>query len=53
MLMKNAPEKAYLLIPSAVLAYSVAKFYDADELIISGKGVKEGYLRLLMEEING
>ena len=53
LLMKNAPEKAYLLIPSAVLAYSVAKFYDADELIISGKGVKEGYLRLLMEEING
>ena len=53
LLIKNAPEKAHLLIPSAVLACTVAKYFSADELIISGKGVKEGYLRLLMEEING
>lgn len=52
-LIKNAPEKAHLLIPSAVLAHSIAKYFAADELIISSKGVKEGYLRLLMEEING
>ncbi len=53
LLIKNAPEKAHVLIPSAILACTVAKYFSADELIISDKGVKEGYLRLLMEEMNG
>lgn len=51
-LIRNAPEKVHMLIPSAILADETAKVFGADELIVSDKGVKEGYLRLLVEESN-
>ncbi len=52
-LIRNVPEKVHMLIPAAVLAEEVASIFSADELIVSDKGVKDGYLRLLMEENNG
>ena len=42
-----------MIIPAAVLAEEIAAVYNAEELIVSDKGVKDGYLRLLMEESNG
>ncbi len=52
-LIRNVPEKVHTLIPSAVLAEEIASIFSASELIVSDKGVKDGYLRLLMEEMNG
>ncbi len=46
---RNAPEKVHTLIPAALLAYETASHFSADELVISDKGVKEGYLRILVE----
>lgn len=52
-LIRNVPEKVHTLLPAAILAEEIAKVFSADELIISDKGVKDGYLRLLVEEFNG
>ena len=52
-LIRNVPEKVHMLIPAAVLADEIAERYSSSELIVSGKGVKDGYLRLLVEEFNG
>ena len=52
-LIRNVPEKVHMIIPAAVLAEEIAAIYNAEELIVSDKGVKDGYLRLLMEESNG
>ncbi len=49
-LIRNVPEKVHTLIPSAILAEEIASIFSTDELIISDKGVKDGYLRILMEE---
>ncbi len=51
-LIRNVPEKVHMIIPAAVLAWEIAELYGAEELIVSDKGVKDGYLRLLMEESN-
>ena len=51
-LIRNVPEKVHTLLPSAILAEKIASLFSADELIVSDKGVKDGYLRLLMEENN-
>ncbi len=52
-LIRNVPEKVHTIIPAAILAEEIAALFSADELIVSDKGVKDGYLRLLMEESNG
>ena len=52
-LIRNVPEKVHMMIPSAILAEEIAKHYSSSELIVSDKGVKDGYLRLLVEEFNG
>ena len=41
-----------MLIPAAILAHEIAEIYSAGELVVSDKGVKDGYLRLLVEESN-
>ena len=52
-LIRNVPEKVHTLIPAAILAEEISRVYQAEELIVSEKGVKDGYLRLLVEENNG
>ena len=49
---KNAPENVHVLIPAAILVNTVARRFDSEEFIISDKGVKEGYLRLIVEGMN-
>ena len=51
-LIRNAPEKVHTLLPAAILAEESAAIYGADELIVSDRGVKEGYLRFILEEGN-
>ena len=50
---RNAPENVHVLIPAAILVNTVARHFDSEELLISDKGVKEGYLRLIVEAMNG
>ncbi len=47
---RNAPEKVHTILPTALLALETASFFSAREFIISDRGVKEGYLRALMED---
>ena len=50
---KNAPENVHVIIPAAILVNTVAKYYSAEDFFISDAGVKEGYLRLIVEDMNG
>ncbi len=49
LLLRNAPDKVHVLIPSAILAFTVAKYFGSGQFIYTEKGVKEGYLMVLEE----
>lgn len=50
---RNAPENVHVIIPAAILVNTVASYFSSRELIVSEAGVKEGYLRLIVEGMNG
>ena len=50
---RNAPENVHVIIPAAILVNTVAKYFSSVDFIVSDAGVKEGYLRLIVEEMNG
>ena len=50
---RNAPENVHVIIPAAILVNTIAKHFSAEEYIVSDAGVKEGYLRLIVEGMNG
>ena len=50
---RNAPESVHVIIPAAILVNTVASYFSSRELIVSEAGVKEGYLRLIVEGMNG
>ena len=50
---RNAPENVHVIIPAAILVNTVAKYFSSEDFIVSEAGVKEGYLRLIVEGMNG
>lgn len=50
---RNAPENVHVIIPAAILVNTVAKYFSSEDFIVSDAGVKEGYLRLIVEGMNG
>ena len=49
---KNAPDSVHTIIPAALLIQAVSKQYSSEEYIVSGSGVKEGYLCMIAEDLN-
>jgi len=52
--MKSAPEKIYFITVALIIALEILKRIAPEEILISERGVKEGYLSLCLKgEING
>ncbi len=49
LILKNAPEKMYLICAAAVTLKVLFKRFGIRTVIVSDSGVKEGYLRLVLE----
>lgn len=50
LIIRNASEKVHVIVPAILVAYQCAKYFDASEIVVSPYGVKEGLVRLKMEE---
>ena len=50
LIIRNASEKVHVILPAMLIAYQIAKYFDASEIVVSPYGVKEGLVRLMMEE---
>ena len=50
LIIRNASEKVHVIVPAALIAYQCAKHFDASEIVVSPYGVKEGLVRIMMEE---
>ena len=50
LIVRNAPEKGRTILPSFALLYETMKHFSAESALVSPWGVKEGYMRILMEE---
>ncbi len=44
LVLKNAPEKTYTLVTSAVILRTILKYFDVKKVLITHVGVKDGYL---------
>ena len=49
LVLNNAPEKLYLIGSAAIVLKLLFKRFDVENIIVSERGVKEGYLRLVLE----
>ena len=49
LILKTAPEKTHVILPAAVVIKKLLKRFDASNVIVSDRGVKEGYLSLVLE----
>jgi len=49
LIMSNAPERVYILGAAVVTLKTLLKRFGVDEVIVSELGVKEGYLKLILE----
>jgi len=49
LIMNNAPERVYILGAAVITLKTLLKRFDVDEVIVSDLGVKEGYLRLILD----
>ena len=47
--LNNAPEKIYLIGSAAVVLKTLFKRFGVEQIIVSDRGVKEGYLQLILE----
>lgn len=50
LVLNNAPEKLYLIGSAAIVLKLLFKRFDVENIIVSERGVKEGYLRLVLED---
>ena len=44
LVLKNAPEKTYTLVTSAVILRTILKYFDVKKVLVTHVGVKDGYL---------
>ena len=49
LILNNAPEKLYLIASAAITLKVLFKRFDVDSIVVSDRGVKEGYLQLVLE----
>ena len=49
LILKTAPEKLSFVIPAAIVLKTLFKRFGADNIVVSDSGVKEGYLRLVLD----
>ena len=49
LILNNAPEKLFLIGPAAIVLRNLFKRFDADNIVVSERGVKEGYLQLILD----
>lgn len=49
LVLNNAPEKLYLIGSAAIVLKLLFKRFDVENIIVSERGVKEGYLQLVLE----
>ena len=49
LILNNAPEKLYLIGPAAIILKTIFKRFDLKSIVVSDRGVKEGYLQLVLE----
>ena len=49
LIVRNAPERGRTVLPAFALLYETMKHFSSDSAIVSPWGVKEGYLRILVE----
>ena len=48
LILKNAPEKLYVLVTACVVLKTLLKRFDVTNILVSDLGVKEGYLQLVL-----
>ena len=48
-MLNNAPEKLYLIGSAAIVLKHLFKRFGVDNIVVSDRGVKEGYLQLVLE----
>ncbi len=48
LILKNAPEKLYVLVTACVVLKTLLKRFDVTNIVVSDLGVKEGYLQLVL-----
>ena len=49
LILKTAPEKMHVILPAAVVIKKLLKRFGASNVIVSDRGVKEGYLTLVLD----
>ena len=49
LILNNAPEKLYLIGPAAIVLKTLFKRFGVRNILVSDRGVKEGYLQLVLE----
>ena len=49
LILNNAPEKLYLIGPAAIVLKTLLKRFGVRQIVVSDRGVKEGYLQLILE----
>ena len=49
LILKTAPEKTHVILPAAVVIKKLLKRFGAENIIVSDRGVKEGYLTLVLD----
>ena len=49
LVLNNAPEKLYLIGSAAIVLKYLFKRFGVDNIVVSDRGVKEGYLQLVLE----
>ncbi len=47
LILENAPEKLYIIGPAVIVIRCLFKHFGVDDIIVSDRGVKEGYLKLM------
>lgn len=50
LVLKSAPEKVYMIATAAVVLKALFKRLKPDNVVVSDRGVKEGYLRHILEQ---
>lgn len=49
LIMNNAPEKLHVAVPAAIVLKTLFKRFGVEHIVVSDRGVKEGYLRLVLD----
>ena len=49
LILKTAPDRIHTLVPGLMVLVHIIKAFDADELVVSRYGVREGYLCQMLQ----